>query len=101
MDIQEQLVELRRKIARIDRKYAAASPAPPPPNPFQTPRPARYFVEELMSGEVVETAAQRLQEVGRRNTAHRLHGLLLVRARPVRLFIRTIAGRLDRARRHA
>jgi hypothetical protein len=33
--------------------------------------------------------------------AHRLHGLLLVRARPVRLFIRTIAGRLDRARRHA
>jgi hypothetical protein len=26
-------------------------------------------------GEVVETAAQRLQKVGRRNTPHRLHGL--------------------------
>ena len=74
MDIQEQLLELRRKIARIDRKYATATPAPPPPNPFQTPRPARYFVEELMSGEVVETAAGAHFETEKLYESHRRHG---------------------------
>src|SRR6266480_2732953 len=54
MDIHEQLLELRRKIASIDRKYA--SPAPVPATPHPPLRPHRYFVEELISGEVVSTA---------------------------------------------
>jgi uncharacterized protein len=74
MDIQEQLLELRRKIARIDRKYATASPALPPPNPFQAPRPARYFIEELMTGEVVETAAGAHFETEKLYENHRRHG---------------------------
>ena len=74
MDIQEQLVELRRKIARIDRKYATATPAPPPVNPFQKPRPARYFVEELMSGEVVATSCGAHFETEKLYERHRRHG---------------------------
>ena len=74
MDIQEQLAELRRKIARIDRKYATATPAPPPVNPFQKPRPARYFVEELMSGEVVATSCGAHFETEKLYERHRRHG---------------------------
>jgi len=74
MDIQEQLLELRRKIARIDQKYANATPATPPPNPFQKPRPARYFVEELMSGEVVTTAHGAHFETEKLYESHRRHG---------------------------
>ena len=58
MDVQEQLAQLRRQIARIDRKwidckykareYTAATPAPPSA-PLRPERPARYFVEEVQS----------------------------------------------------
>jgi len=74
MDIQEQLLELRRKIARIDRKYANATPATPPVNPFQKPRPHRYFVEELMSGEVVSTSLGAHFETEKLYERHRRHG---------------------------
>ena len=53
-DIQEQLANLRRRIARIDRKWTGDRPERPRLQPDL--RPARYFVEELMSGEVVRTA---------------------------------------------
>ena len=49
-DIQEQLAQLRRRIAKIDRKYAA--PAQPAP---RKPAPERYFVEEWLSGHTVDT----------------------------------------------
>ena len=74
MDIQEQLLELRRKIARIDRKYANATPAPAPVNAFQRPRPDRYFVEELMSGEVVGTSFGAHFETEKLYERHRRHG---------------------------
>src|SRR5260221_3783306 len=73
MDVQEQLVELRKKIARIDRKYAAAPASAPAarPNPV---RPARYFVEELISGKVVETAGGAHFETEKLYEKHRRHG---------------------------
>jgi hypothetical protein len=75
MDIQEQLAELRRKISTINRKYADATPAVPKaplwPNSI---RPARYFVEELMSGEVVETTAGAHFETEKVYPSHRRHG---------------------------
>lgn len=54
-DIQEQLAALRRRIATIDRKWAAA---PPEPQLFAA-RPERKtaagFIQNLMHGEVVST----------------------------------------------
>src|SRR2546422_8922965 len=73
MDIQEQLGELRKKIARIDRKYAAAQPATPPVH-TRFLRPARYFVEELISGKVVETAQGGHFETEKLYQRHRRHG---------------------------
>ena len=75
MDIQEQLVELRRKIARIDRKYVNATPAKPRVPDFPPPlRPARYFIEELMNGQVVTTSAGEHFETEKLYERHRRHG---------------------------
>ena len=67
-DIQQQLAALRRRVARIDRKYADA-PAPPP-------RPAvpGRFIEELLSGEVVRTPLGEHFETERLWERHRRHG---------------------------
>jgi uncharacterized protein YprB with RNaseH-like and TPR domain len=78
MDVQEQLAQLRRQIARIDRKwidrkYTAATPAPLSA-PLRPERPARYFVEELISGKVVETAEGRHFETEKLYQRHRRHG---------------------------
>ena len=48
-DLQEQLATLRRRIARIDRKYAGATPARAPERTDF--KPARYFVDEWLSGQ--------------------------------------------------
>ena len=50
-DFQEQLAALRRKMARIDRKYAGP-PKAPPPDPR---KPERYFPEDWLHGQEVET----------------------------------------------
>ena len=42
MDVQEQLAQLRKRIARIDLKYAAARPATSAAQPSAL-RPARYY----------------------------------------------------------
>ncbi len=70
-DLQEQLAALRRKIARIDRKYADAPAKPSPPADH---RPARYFVDEWLSGEVVETPFGAHFETERVYERHRRHG---------------------------
>jgi hypothetical protein len=74
-DIQQQLAALRRRLARIDRKYAGPSAdreerrsAP------RDQRPARYFIEELMSGEVVRTPHGEHFETERLWERHRRHG---------------------------
>jgi uncharacterized protein len=75
MDIQEQLAELRRKISTINRKYADAKPAVPQQRLWPSSiRPARYFVEELISGEVVETTAGAHFETEKLYQSHRRHG---------------------------
>ncbi len=71
-DLQEQLASLRRRIARIDRKYAGASPLPPQPKPDH--RPSRYFIEEWADGREVETPLGRHFETERLYERHRRHG---------------------------
>lgn len=71
-DLQEQLAALRRRVARIDRKFANAPSAPPPPP--RDHRPSRYFIEELMSGEVVRTPHGEHFETEKLWERHRRHG---------------------------
>jgi hypothetical protein len=72
MDIRQQLEHLRRTVAQIDRKYAQPSPAPaaPPPPSFSP----RGFVEDLISGQVVETAAGRHFEAEKLYPRGKRHG---------------------------
>ena len=80
-DIQEQLAQLRRRIARIDRKYADAKPATAPAPAFPPPfRPAKYFVEEYLSGEEVSTPLGTHFETERFWERHRRHGHLDISA---------------------
>ncbi|HEY1337853.1 MAG TPA: ribonuclease H-like domain-containing protein, partial [Bryobacteraceae bacterium] len=72
-DIQEQLAALRRRIARIDRKYASPSTATAVA-PARDRRPARIFIENLMSGEVVRTPNGEHFETERMWERHRRHG---------------------------
>ena len=70
-DLQEQLAALRRRIARIDRKYEdlpRPAAAPPPP------KPERYFIEEWSSGQEVETDSGRHYEMERLYERYRRHG---------------------------
>ena len=70
-DIQQQLAALRRRVAGIDRKYASADSATPGP---RDERPSRYFIEELMSGEVVRTPHGEHFETEKVWERHRRHG---------------------------
>lgn len=70
-ELQDQLAVLRRKIARIDKKYAENPPTPQAPI---DKRPSRYFIEEWMSGEEVETPFGRHFETEKLYQRHRRHG---------------------------
>ena len=71
MNIGEQLAHLRQTVARIDRKYEGL-PAPPPARKIE-PNPAG-FVEELLSGEVVETPLGKHFETEKLYARHKRHG---------------------------
>jgi hypothetical protein len=73
-DIQQQLANLRRRIARIDRKYASRTFKPAAPVDPPDLRPARYFIEEWSSGEEIETDLGRHFETERIWERHRRHG---------------------------
>jgi uncharacterized protein YprB with RNaseH-like and TPR domain len=79
-DIQEQLAQLRRRIARIDRKWAgreiAAGAGGGDADPMQglSPRDLPLHIEQLMEGEVVRTAHGEHFETGRLWERHRRHG---------------------------
>jgi uncharacterized protein YprB with RNaseH-like and TPR domain len=69
-DLNEQLEDLRRRVAKIDRKYEG-----PPPEPVPDPRrPEKYFVEEYLEGSEVETEHGKHFETERLFEAHRRHG---------------------------
>jgi uncharacterized protein len=70
-DVQQQLAALRRRIARVDRKYAGARGAAAAKH---APRPARQAIEELLSGEVVRTRYGCHFETERLWERHRRHG---------------------------
>ena len=73
-DTQEQLAILRRRIAKIDRKYAKpAKPLRPEPED-DLRRPARYLIDQWMSGEEVQTPLGRHFESERIWERHRRHG---------------------------
>ncbi len=72
-DIQEQLAALRRRIARVDRKYANPAPAPRPPL-----RPGGEFIEELLSGELVTTPLGQHFETEKLWENHRRHGSVYI-----------------------
>jgi len=63
-DFRQQLALLRQKVARIDRKYAAA----------ESPRVAPCLIEEIVSGEVVETPFGAHFETERLYERNRRHG---------------------------
>ncbi len=69
-DLQHQLALLKRRIARIDRKYAGGPPAPP----SAPRRTQRYFVEEWMGGREIETPLGKHFETERIWLRHRRHG---------------------------
>jgi uncharacterized protein len=73
VDNQEQLAYLRRRVARIDARFAKPS-LPSPPPAFPDPRPARYNVEQWLSGQEVHTPAGCHFESERLWERHRLHG---------------------------
>jgi uncharacterized protein YprB with RNaseH-like and TPR domain len=68
-DVQEQLAWLRQKMAQIDAKYGAPTPIPPPKLPLH-----REFVEEVMSGSVIETPRGKHFETEKLYPLHKRHG---------------------------
>ena len=77
-DLQEQLAILRRKIRQIDRKWAGERPAPEPAPPAlpEDHAPLHHFIDEFMSGEVVETPHGTHFETEKLYARHRRHGSL-------------------------
>jgi len=73
-DVREQLAELRRRIAKIDSKYAKKTRPARAREEQADRRPARYFVEEYLSGAEVETPAGKHFETERLFERHRRHG---------------------------
>lgn len=70
MSISEQLAQLRHTVATIDRKYASL----PPPQARTPQSPAAGFVEELLTGEVVETPLGKHFETEKLYARHQRHG---------------------------
>jgi uncharacterized protein YprB with RNaseH-like and TPR domain len=71
-DFQEQLAHLRKRIAKIDRKYSrptVKAPAPPPRPPTPTPTP-----EDWLHGDEITTSHGSHYETGRLYERHRRHG---------------------------
>ena len=73
MDIREQLAHLRQTVAVIDRKYAGL-PAAPAPAMRRTESDSAGFVEELLSGEVVETPFGKHFETEKLYARHKRYG---------------------------
>lgn len=68
-DFQDQLAHLRRRIAKIDKKYCGPKPRPAPP-----PRPPIPAPEDYLSGNDIETELGRHFETEKLYERHRRHG---------------------------
>ena len=77
-DIQEQLAALRRRIARIDQKYAGGVPLCTAVPVTQDFRPARYAVEQWLNGEEVAAGEGRHFETERLYERHRRYGSMCI-----------------------
>ena len=73
-EFQQQLAELRKRVATIDRKYAEGPPIGPREHIDPAPRAAFRYVEEWLSGEEIETAQGRHFETEKIFEHHRRHG---------------------------
>ena len=69
-DFQDQLAYLRRRIARIDKKYANPKPRPSAPSA----RPAVPAPEDYLAGQDIETELGRHFETEKLYERHRRHG---------------------------
>jgi len=74
-DIQQQLADLRKRVARIDRKW---SKEPPPAAPRRPDRINGEFIDELLSGEVVKTPHGEHFETEKVWENHRRHGSVYI-----------------------
>ena len=72
-DIQEQLAALRRRVARVDRKYADAGP-PPAPSRERERVTSGAYIQDLISGAVVSTPHGEHFETEKLWERHRRHG---------------------------
>lgn len=72
MDIRDELVHLRQTMASIDRKYAGLGMVPPAARKNE-PKPAG-FIEEILTGEVIETPFGKHYETEKLYARHKRHG---------------------------
>src|ERR1035437_780540 len=97
-DLREQLAELRRRVAGIDRKWGSGAAETSPPR--KLPQPSRVFIEQLMTGEVVHTPHGEHFETERLWERHRRHGSVDISALaelPDDLLEQLSAGAIGRA----
>jgi uncharacterized protein YprB with RNaseH-like and TPR domain len=74
-DFQQQLADLRARVARIHQTYQPPPPAAPPPDHDEISHAtAVRYLEEWLSGEVIETSFGRHFETEKLYEAHRCHG---------------------------
>jgi uncharacterized protein YprB with RNaseH-like and TPR domain len=73
-DLQEQLAILRRRIAKIDSRFAQKESIAVPPPTWSGQKPARYFIEEWSTGSEVQTPFGCHFETERLYESHRRHG---------------------------
>jgi uncharacterized protein YprB with RNaseH-like and TPR domain len=77
-DLQEQLAELRQRVARItshyEAKYEATEPQGEPFDSPTLPRPAFQYVEEWLTGSEIETEFGKHFETEKLYEHHRRHG---------------------------
>lgn len=74
IDIEEQLAQLRKRVAAIDRKYKTAEYQPKPIVP-RSNQHARSFIEEWARGEVVTNDLGSHFQMERLFESHRPHGM--------------------------
>jgi len=73
-DLQEQLAELRQRVARINSKYDAPAPACESPDSPALARPAFHYVEEWLTGSEIETEYGKHFETEKVYEHYRRHG---------------------------